>query len=189
MLVPFCSCRRQVFWISKQILQLVMEDAIDDWLLSEINWLRREDTVALGIRWVQDILWPGGTFFLRVETPQVFIGGSVIDQKSLPTISESGESRMAKSLSGSFEQQLEAARRASDVKKLLFDGAPAALVGLIGQRQYKRCASDIYYFSQSSICVKQLAYAILELLLISVFPELRNVIMSVHENMHVHQPV
>ncbi|XP_027362494.1 uncharacterized protein LOC113870094 [Abrus precatorius] len=181
--------RRQVFWISKQILQLVMEDAIDDWLLSEIHWLRREDTIAQGIRWVQDILWPGGTFFLRVQTPEVFIGGSAFDQKPLPTISESGGISIAKSTSGSFEQQLDAARRASDVKKLLFDGAPAALVSLIGQKQYKRCASDIYYFSQSSICVKQLAYAILELLLISIFPELRNVVLSVHENMHVHRPV
>ncbi|RDX98969.1 hypothetical protein CR513_18047, partial [Mucuna pruriens] len=110
----------KVFWISKQILQLVMEDAIDDWLLSEINWLRREDTVAQGIRWVQDILWPGGTFFLRVQTPQVLIGGSVYDQKHLPTISESDGCKLAKTHSGSFEQQLEAARRASDVKKLLF---------------------------------------------------------------------
>ncbi|KAE9615773.1 putative Phox domain, sorting nexin [Lupinus albus] len=181
--------RRQVFWISKQILQLVMEDAIDDWLLREIHWLRREDTVAQGIRWIQDILWPGGTFFVRLRAPQVLNGGSGIDQKPSQTLSESGGIKMAKSGSGSFEQQLEAARRASDVKKLLFDGAPAALVSLIGQKQYRRCASDIYYFSQSSICVKQLAYAIFELLLISIFPEMRNVVMSVHENMHVHQPV
>ncbi|CAK8571207.1 unnamed protein product [Lathyrus sativus] len=180
--------RRQVFWISKQILQLVMEDAIDDILLTEIHWLRREETIVQGIRWVQDILWPGGKFFLRVQTPQLFIGGGVIDQK--PLQSESGGSNEPKSQTGGyFEEQLEAARRASDVKKLLFDGAPAALVSLIGQKQYKRCASDIYYFSQSSVCVKQLAYAILELLLISVFPELRNVVMSVHENMHVHRPV
>ncbi|KAL9324825.1 hypothetical protein ACSQ67_005470 [Phaseolus vulgaris] len=181
--------RRQVFWISKQILQVVMEDAIDDWILREIHWLRREDTIAQGIRWLQDILWPGGTFFLRVQTPQLLIGGSAYYQKPLPSISESGGSRMSKSQSGSFELQLEAIRRANDLKKFLFDGAPTALVGLIGQKQYKRCASDIYYFTQSSICVKQLAYAILELLLISIFPELRNVVISVHENMHVHQPV
>uniref|UniRef100_A0A0R0JGG8 PX domain-containing protein n=1 Tax=Glycine max TaxID=3847 RepID=A0A0R0JGG8_SOYBN len=42
--------RRQVYWISKQILQLVMEDAIDDWLLRQIHWLRREETVSQGIR-------------------------------------------------------------------------------------------------------------------------------------------
>ncbi|MCD9560437.1 hypothetical protein HAX54_019119 [Datura stramonium] len=34
--------RRQVFWISKEIMQLMMEDAIDDWLLRQIHWLRRE---------------------------------------------------------------------------------------------------------------------------------------------------
>nr|KYP56403.1 Retrotransposable element Tf2 [Cajanus cajan] len=112
--------RRQVFWISKQILQLVMEDAIDDWLLSEIHWLRREDTIALGIRWIQDILWPGGKFFLRVQTPQVLISSSLLDHKPLSTISESDGPRISKSQSGSFEQQLEAARRASDLKKLLF---------------------------------------------------------------------
>ncbi|XP_010255077.1 PREDICTED: uncharacterized protein LOC104595846 isoform X2 [Nelumbo nucifera] len=46
--------RRQVLWISKQILQLMMEDSIDDWLLRQIYWLRRDDVIAQGIRWVQD---------------------------------------------------------------------------------------------------------------------------------------
>jgi hypothetical protein len=41
--------------MSKQILELVMEDAIDDWLQRQIHWLRREDTVAQGIRWLQDV--------------------------------------------------------------------------------------------------------------------------------------
>ncbi|GMH00094.1 hypothetical protein Nepgr_001933 [Nepenthes gracilis] len=44
------------------------------------------------------------------------------------------------------------------------NGAPSALVSLIGHRQYRRCASDFYYFLQSSICMKQPAYGILELL-------------------------
>ncbi|KAH1261393.1 hypothetical protein GmHk_02G004269 [Glycine max] len=170
--------RRQVYWISKQILQLVMEDAIDDWLLRQIHWLRREETVSQGIRWVQDVLWPGGTFFLRVGTPQII---SDSDKKSSPTMSRSGGSNITKSESGSFEQELEAARRASDIKKLLFDGAPTTLVSLIGHKQYRRCARDIYYFSQSNVCVKQLAYAILELALVSIFPEIRNVVKSIHQ--------
>ncbi|TKY59137.1 Sorting nexin-16 [Spatholobus suberectus] len=110
--------RRQVYWISKQILQLVMEDAIDDWLLRQIHWLRREETVAQGIRWVQDVLWPGGTFFLRVGSPQTISSDS--DQKPSQTMSRSGGSNITKSESGSFKQELEAARRASDIKKLLF---------------------------------------------------------------------
>ncbi|CAI8618363.1 unnamed protein product [Vicia faba] len=177
--------RRQVFWMSKQILQLVMEDAIDDWLLRQIHLLRKEDTVAQGIRWLQDFLWPGGTFFLRIGTLQTTNGSS--DQKPSQTISGSEVRNITKHESGSFEQQLEAARRESDIKKLLFDGAPTTLVSLIGHKQYRRCARDIYYFSQSTVCVKQLAYAILELLLVSVFPEMRNVVLSVHENVDVHR--
>ncbi|PQP96431.1 uncharacterized protein Pyn_18327 [Prunus yedoensis var. nudiflora] len=142
--------RRQVFWISKQILQLMMEDAIDDWLLRQIHWLRREDTIASGIRWLKDVLWPNGIFFLR---------------------------------------QLEAARRASDIKKMLFDGTPTALVSLIGHKQYRHCARDIYYFTQSTICVKQLAYAILELSLVSIFPELRDLVLDVHQTMGVNETV
>ncbi|KAM7251268.1 hypothetical protein ACFE04_023151 [Oxalis oulophora] len=163
--------RRQAFWISKQILQLIMEDAVDDFLLGQIYWLRREDTIAQGIHWLQDILWPGGSFFTRRKFDL-----TQSDQKPFQAFG-----KMASSDGGSFESQLEAARRASYVKKILFDGAPTALVSLIGNKQYKRCARDIYYFTQSTVCIKQLAYAILELLLISVFPELHDLVLDIHE--------
>lgn len=32
-----------------------MEDAIDDWLLRQIQLLRKEEVIAQGIRWVQDV--------------------------------------------------------------------------------------------------------------------------------------
>ncbi|XVF45206.1 hypothetical protein PTKIN_Ptkin02bG0186400 [Pterospermum kingtungense] len=170
--------RRQVFWISKQILQLVMEDAIDDWLLRQIYWLRREDTVAQGIRWIQDVLWPGGMFFTKIGSIQSKFDDTRPNQTPLENFSKSSGSNVSKP--GSFEQQLEATRRASNIKKMLFDGAPTTLVSLIGHKQYRRGATDIYYFTQSTICMKQLAYAILELLLISVFPELRDLVMEIH---------
>ncbi|PIN08680.1 hypothetical protein CDL12_18745 [Handroanthus impetiginosus] len=171
--------RRQVFWISKQILQLVMEDAIDDWLLRQIQWLRSEDVIAQGIRWVQDVLWPDGTFFLRLRAQ-----GQVNDCEACLGPQQTRQpGGMRGSHLGSFEQQLEAARRASDVKKMLFNGAPATLVSLIGHKQYRRCTRDIYYFLQSTVCLKQLGYGILELVLISVFPELRDLVMDIHENM------
>ncbi|PPR85899.1 hypothetical protein GOBAR_AA34789 [Gossypium barbadense] len=86
---------------------------------------------------------------------------------------------------GSFEEQLEAARRASNIKKMLFDGAPTTLVSLIGKKQYRRCARDIYFFTQSTICMKQLAYAILELVIISVFPELQDLMVDLHGKKHI----
>jgi sorting nexin-13 len=45
----------------------------------------------------------------------------------------------------------------------------------------------VCYILQSSICVKQLGYGILELLLISVFPELRTLLVDVHEKMSTPQ--
>ncbi|KAJ9537805.1 hypothetical protein OSB04_030538 [Centaurea solstitialis] len=169
--------RRQVFWISKQILQLMMEDAIDDWLLRQIHWLRRDDIVAHGIRWIQDVLWPEGVFFTRVNAQTQT--GSQSDQDSPQTASHPSSSRANKQ--GSFEEQLEAARRASDVKKMIFNGAPSTLVSLIGHNQYKRCAKDVYYFLQSEVCLKQLGYGLLELVIITVFPELHDIVTEVHE--------
>lgn len=168
--------RRQVFWISKQILQLVMEDAIDDWLLMQINWLRREDVVAYGIRWVKDILWPDGKFFLKLE-----ISGGGLDEMDNKSFQATPRASSRKSNSSLFETQLEEARRASYVKKMLFNGAPAPLVSMIGAKQYKRCARDLYFFLQSSVCLKQVAYAILELVLVSIFPELKDVVEDIHQ--------
>ncbi|XP_019708437.1 uncharacterized protein [Elaeis guineensis] len=171
--------RRQVFWFSKLILQLMMEDAIDDWIIRQISWLRRDDVVAKGIHWLQDVLWPNGTFFIKLESSQGNMEDSRFSQK--PTQSTSRIYGDEVTRSSSFELQLEAARRASDVKKMILGGAPSALVSLIGHSQYRRCAEDIYYFIQSTICVKQLAYSVLELVLVSVFPELRDLILDVHQ--------
>ncbi|KAI3769829.1 hypothetical protein L6452_00943 [Arctium lappa] len=166
--------RRQAFWISKQILQLMMEDAIDDWLIRQIHWLRRDDVVAQGIRWIQDVLWPEGIFFLKLNKSQT--DSSQPNEGSSRTTSGSKGNKQA-----SFEEQLEAARRASDIKKMIFKGAPTTLVSLIGHKQYKRCAKDVYYFLQSAVCLKQLGYGLLELAVITVFPELQDVISNVHE--------
>ncbi|CAN4112292.1 unnamed protein product [Withania somnifera] len=108
--------RRQVFWISKEIMQLMMEDAIDDWLLRQIHWLRREDVVAQGIRWVQDVLWPNGIFFIKLRNPVET--NNEPNQGSVPCTKQPVGSKVSKA--GSFEEQLEATRRASDVKKMLY---------------------------------------------------------------------
>ncbi|KAJ0441255.1 putative Phox domain, sorting nexin, PX domain superfamily [Helianthus annuus] len=165
--------RRQVFWISKQILQLMMEDAIDDWLLRQIRFLRRDSLVAQGIYWIQDVLWPEGTFFLKLRANQT--DSSQSNESSCKTPSGSKNNK------GSFEERLEAARRASDIKKMILEGAPTTLVSLIGHKQYTRSAQDIYYFLQSAVCLKQFGYSLLELVLITVFPELQDIVTNIHE--------
>ncbi|KAG5548057.1 hypothetical protein RHGRI_013676 [Rhododendron griersonianum] len=178
--------RRQVFWISKQILQLMMEDAIDDWLLRQIQWLRRDDVIALGIRWVQDVLWPDGTFFLRLRT-QSENDAPQPNQRSFQTTNRSSNV----SIPGSFEQRLEAARRASDVKKMIFRplAASASIQGHLPLNKINHPVPRVVVCKfQSTVCLKQLAYGILELVLISVFPELRDVVLDIHEKMRA-QPV
>ncbi|KAL3694595.1 hypothetical protein R1sor_008246 [Riccia sorocarpa] len=148
--------RRQVFWMAKQILTLGMGDAIDDFLLGKIQWLREEKVVAGGIRWLHRILWPDGVFLTKHPSRQSSTNGT------------------------NFEQRLEASRRADVVQKIILDRAPAGLVSLIGSKQYKRCATDIYFFLQSGVCIKQLAFSLLEMLLITAFPELRDLVLEVH---------
>jgi sorting nexin-13 len=41
--------------MAKQILQVGLGDAIDDWLLEKIQWLRSDDIMATGIQWVRGV--------------------------------------------------------------------------------------------------------------------------------------
>lgn len=63
------------------------------------------------------VLWPDGTFFLRVGSTWSADDDAQPTQKPFQTTSQFGGSKA--STLGSFEQQLEAARRASDIKKIL----------------------------------------------------------------------
>ncbi|KAJ0976664.1 hypothetical protein J5N97_012138 [Dioscorea zingiberensis] len=167
--------RRQVFWISKQLLQLIMDDAIDAWILRQINSLRNEEVIAQTIHSIQDVLWPNGTFFKTLES---------YDQAKVGVQTSSRAFGVGISKSSSFDARSEAARRASFVKKIILGSAPASLVSLIGYKQYHRCAEDIYYFLQSSIFLKQLAYAVLESVLLSLFPELQDILENIHKKTH-----
>ncbi|KAK5838520.1 hypothetical protein PVK06_007250 [Gossypium arboreum] len=129
------------------------------------------------------ILWPGVTFFTKAGNIHGKFENTQPNQTPSQNFSQFGGGNINKP--GSFEEQLEAARRASNIKKMLFDGAPTALVSLIGKKQYRRCARDIYFFTQSTICMKQLAYAILELVIISVFPELQDLMVDLHGKKHI----
>ncbi|KAL7222183.1 hypothetical protein ACSBR1_023985 [Camellia fascicularis] len=175
--------RRQAFWVAKQVLQLGMGDAFDDWLIEKIQLLRRGSVVAAGIKRIEQILWPDGIFLTKHpkrkrpntsgSTPQSSPHGRP------PTPVSSPKKEDIHNLDE--QQQKEADRRAKFVYELMIDNAPAAVVGLVGRKEYEQCAKDLYYFLQSSVCLKQLAFDILELLLLSAFPEMDNVFRQLHE--------
>lgn len=63
------------------------------------------------------VLWPGGTFFIPMGNIQSKLDDAQADQKFFQGGNQSGGHRASKLVS--FEEQLEAARRASDLKKML----------------------------------------------------------------------
>ncbi|KAG8379955.1 hypothetical protein BUALT_Bualt07G0143400 [Buddleja alternifolia] len=165
--------RRKAFWVAKQVLQLGMGDAFDDWLIEKIQLLRQGSVVASGIKRLEQILWPDGIFLTKHPrrqrpSPASPSNGSPSDGPSTPYSSPKVED--AQTLEEM--QQKEAERRAKLVYELMIDKAPAAIVGLVGRKEYEQCAKDLYYFIQSSVFMKLLAFDLLELLLMSAFPEL-----------------
>ncbi|XP_028064289.1 uncharacterized protein LOC114267448 [Camellia sinensis] len=175
--------RRKAFWVAKQVLQLGMGDAFDDWLIEKIQLLRRGSVVAAGIKRIEQILWPDGIFLTKHpkrkrpnasgSTPQ----SSPHGRPPMPVSSPKKEDIH----NLDEQQQKEADRRAKFVYELMIDNAPAAVVGLVGRKEYEQCAKDLYYFLQSSVCLKHLAFDILELLLLSAFPEMDYVFRQLHE--------
>uniref|UniRef100_A0A6M2F561 PX domain-containing protein n=1 Tax=Populus davidiana TaxID=266767 RepID=A0A6M2F561_9ROSI len=177
--------RRQAFWVAKQILQLGMGDALDDWLIEKIQLLRRGSVVASGIKRVEQILWPDGIFITkhpkRRPPPQ-----HPTEVSSPKLISPHGQQPMEVSSPrlNDEQQQQDAVRRAKFVYELMIDNAPAAVVGLVGRKEYEQRAKDLYFFLQSSVCTKQLAFDLLELLLLTAFPELNSVFRQLREEKH-----
>ncbi|XP_019431807.1 PREDICTED: uncharacterized protein LOC109338913 isoform X1 [Lupinus angustifolius] len=171
--------RRQAFWVAKQILQLGMGDAFDDWLIDKIQLLRKGSVVASGVERVERILWPDGIFLTKHPNRRP-------PPRSSPSqsSSQSHQSTEVSSSKMDDEQQREADRRAKLVYELMIDQAPSAIVGLVGRKEYEQCARDLYFFLQSSVCLKQLAFDLLELLLSSAFPELEDVFKQLHEEKH-----
>lgn len=171
--------RRKAFWVAKQILQLGMGDAFDDWLIEKIQLLRKGAVIASGIRRVEQILWPDGIFISkhpkRRPPPSTNPSQNSPHGRQPPDVS---------SPKISYEQQQEAVRRAKFVYELMIDNAPTAIVGLVGRKEYEQCAKDLYFFIQSSVCLKLLVFDLLELVVLSAFPELDYVFKQFEEEKH-----
>ncbi|CAN6327120.1 unnamed protein product [Urochloa humidicola] len=161
--------RRQAFWVAKQLLQLGMGDTFDGWLVDKIQLLRKGRIIAFVVKRVEQILWPDGIFLTKHP-----------NRKTSPPPAGAQNNDMGNYLSD--EQRLEAARRADFVRELIIDKAPSTLVSLVGRKDYEKCAQDIYLFLQSQVCMKQLAFGLLEVLVLAAFPELDGTVRKWHED-------
>ncbi|XP_071731890.1 uncharacterized protein [Rutidosis leptorrhynchoides] len=178
--------RRKAFWVAKQVLQLGMSDAFDDWLIAKIQLLRRGSTVAAGIKRLEQILWPDGIFITKHPKRQQPAPSSKVPQESPNGKSTSPENQASdeETLTREELQKREDQRRSKLVYELMIDKAPATVVSLFGRKEYEQCAKDVYHFIQSSVCLKQFAFDLLELLLMSAFPEMDYVFQKLHDEKH-----
>ncbi|KAI6690037.1 hypothetical protein NL676_026865 [Syzygium grande] len=172
--------RRKAFWVAKQILQLGMGDAFDDWLIEKIQLLRKGAVVASGINRLEKILWPDGIFITK--HPKRRRAPPVNPSQSSPRDQQSPE--MSSPRQSDEQQQLEEEQRAKFVYEIMIDKAPAAIVSLVGRKEYEQCAKDLYFFLQSSVSLKLLAFDLLELLLLSAFPEMDSVFKQLYDEKH-----
>ncbi|GAB2228110.1 hypothetical protein Droror1_Dr00009940 [Drosera rotundifolia] len=181
--------RRKAFWVAKQILQLGMGDALDDWLIAKIQLLRTGPIVAAVIQRVEQILWPDGIFLTkhpkrrRPSLPgSLSVPGSPSQNSPHYQLADKVSSPREDEIRKLDEQlRMEVDRRAKFVYDTLMDNAPAAVVGLIGRKEYEQCAKDLYFFIQSSVCLKQLMLDLVELVLVAVLPEMEGPIKQLHE--------
>ncbi|KAM7254521.1 hypothetical protein ACFE04_003901 [Oxalis oulophora] len=170
--------RRQAFWVAKQILQLGMGDAFDDWIIDKIQLLRNGSVIASTINRIEKILWPDGIFITKHPKRRAPPDNSSPRSPNSPLPAVLSSPRLSE------EQQQEADRRAKFVHDLMIEKAPATLVSLVGRKEYEQCANDLYFFLQSSVCMRLLAYDLLELLLLSAFPEMDYIFQQLHDEKH-----
>ncbi|CAN4088993.1 unnamed protein product [Withania somnifera] len=177
---------------AKQGLQLGMGDAFDDWLVEKIQRLRRGSVVAAGIRRVEQILWPDGIFLTkhpRRQHPTPSASPSVSspqNQPRTPSASPSASSPINQPHTPLSSPTVEDIQKLDEIqqKEAKRQKAPAAVIGLVGHKEYEQCAKDLYYFIQAidpSVCLKMLVLDLVELILLSAFPELDDVFSTLHK--------
>jgi len=168
--------RRQVFQVMRQVLSFLAGDAIDVYLNQQIQRLRSEHTLARMIHSLKSMLWPGGVWFTMASS---------VEQKGIPRQPPNASDKRNKGLrSDKYLDPAEVASDASDMaenlRTRLFRHAPAALVRLVGRRSYMVAMKDVYDMIQLPTFVRQIGYGVLEIVLLALFPELKDLFARIH---------
>lgn len=161
--------RRQVFGVARQVLSLVAGSAIDEYLLSQLRLLRQEHTLARLIHGLQNMLWPGGTWF---QSAPNYPGKAPPRDPNVPP------PRPALVTAEQFLQQPDALPLDHEeineaVYELLLSKGPPVLVRLIGRNCYQVGMSDVFQMMQSQTFVQQIGYGLLKICVVNLFPELK----------------
>jgi hypothetical protein len=147
--------RRQVFSVGRQILSLVLGDAVEDYLSESLDFVRQESTISNLIHRLQTLLWPAGVW-MRHNIPQP-------DEVTLPSVENYVEPI------GEPPEDKDEVRRS--MQEALTVGMPFPLARLVGKLAYYDGSRDILQLLQSRTMTLQLGYCMLETLIYHLFPE------------------
>lgn len=75
----------------------------------------------------------------------------------------------------------DAEEKADLLRIRLFRHAPAALVRLVGRNSYMGSMKDVYDMLQLQTFVRQIGYGVLEIVLLALFPELKDLFAKIHK--------
>ena len=154
--------RRQVFAIARQALSIVLGDKVEEYLRDKVNILGQESTVARLIGLLQQTLWPGGRWMHAQDDGSKHARG----EDTVATAETYVEP-----LPPPPENEMEVRRSTCEV---LEKGMPNALSALIGRQAYRDGSNDLLSFIQSQTFTLSLAYGIIEVLSLHVFPEMKS---------------
>eukprot|EP00890_Picochlorum_soloecismus_P004147 jgi/Picsp_1/4733/NSC_02102-R1_protein len=147
--------RRQVFSVGRQILSLVLGDAVEEYLSESLDFLRQESTISQLIHRLQTLLWPAGVW-MRRNIPQPHEVPLPSVENYVEPLGEPPEDK--DEIRGSMQEALTV-------------GMPFPLARLVGKLAYYDGSRDLLQLLQSRTMTLQLGYCMLETFVYHLFPE------------------
>ncbi|CAG9467049.1 unnamed protein product [Pedinophyceae sp. YPF-701] len=186
--------RRQVILVARQILSLMANTAIEDYLRQCVKSLQDPNLISRAILSVHSSLWPGGVWFQRrshganVRHCETQTGLSFMQPREAGPAPEAegaaarrfghaevdGEATNEQGVPPLDSDEMIALQR--EVSRRVAMQTPEAMVLLLGEAACQQGLRDVFSMMQSEAFVKQLALGCLELSVTYLFPELRTLV-------------
>ncbi|CAD7702485.1 unnamed protein product [Ostreobium quekettii] len=163
--------RRQVFQAVRQLLSMLAGDVIDVYLVEQLKSLRTEHTIARMIHMLKSALWPGGKWFGSL--------GSIAAARP--------SSRGGRPTGIDKDKYLEPLLRPPDEEEMvermrhrLITQATPAFTHLLGKSTYLEGMQDVFDMLQLPTFVTQLGYGVMEIAVLALYPELKDIFRRIH---------
>lgn len=160
--------RRRIVFMVRQVLSAMAGDAMDKFIVAQIEAMQREHLIARAIKHLEESLWPKGVWFQRDATSR---------QAAASNPMSPGSSRgRASSPAPPGVEPAELVRVQRELKKALESKCPKALYAVLGEEIVTDGLQDLFAMLQSETLGLQIGLSLLEIVVGALFPELRGLL-------------